>query len=42
MNNADELTKEEIEYWEERSHEPIKAFDLSEEELEELRRKGII
>ena len=42
MNDSTEFTKEELEYWEERSHEPIKSFELSEEELEALREKGII
>jgi len=42
MDDNMEFTKEEMEYWEERCHEPIKAFDVSEEELEELRKAGRI
>ena len=38
----DILTEEEMNNWNERMHEPLKAVDASEEELEELRKAGII
>jgi len=38
----DILTEEELRNWKEKMNEPLKAVDVSEEELEELRKEGLI